>query len=642
MLRWRRSWRLAAGLATSLVLLLSACGPGAPPTAAPTSAPAPPQATSAPTTGAKPAAAAPTAAKPAAGGSTSIDAPLEPMEKPSGPVKDTIVISMGQMPDTLHPSIGSMQARSEVLQAVFTEPVRNDDRGQWVAIGLEQVPTIDNGGARFVGDGDDKHLEVTYKIRQGVKWQDGTPTTARDIVYTWKLGMDPNFPATDRARVSKVYSVEALDDRTAVAKYMSPKQAREAAVNGFMGIEAKQWADYKDQQEPLTDPLYFYIPSGDANGLWLPEHILSQIPPDQQKAADWSNKPVGNGAYRVVDVVPQQTIRLEAVDDYFLGKPPTKTIVFRIIPDTNAQLAAAQAGELDVIGAIQGPDIDNSPELDALPGYKAYYVPGSPWEHIDLNLTNPVLADHNVRQALFQSINRQQIVDRILYGKTRVASSWIQPGVPPWAYDESCPTQYPYDPPGAGRLLEQSGYAKGGDGIYAKGGQPLRLRLQTTDSSLRKNVAQVIQANLKQAGVDLELEFMPATPFFAREGPLIQGTFELGMYTWLAAPDPDSKTLYRSSSAPSQDNNFVGQNYPRIKNPRLDQLLTQGANELSADKRKPMYCEAVKTWSQDIPVIPLFQRPNVSATRANMVNYRPTPTSTPETWNAWAWFIPSQ
>jgi peptide/nickel transport system substrate-binding protein len=339
-------------------------------------------------------------------------------------------------------------------------------------------------------------------------------------------------------------------------------------------------------------------------------------------------------------VVPQQTIRLEAVEDYFLGKPPTKTIVFRIIPDTNAQLAAAQAGELDVIGAIQGPDIDNSPELDALPGYKAYYVPGSPWEHIDLNLTNPVLADHNVRQALFQSINRQQIVDRILYGKTRVASSWIQPGVPPWAYDESCPTQYPYDPAAAGRLLEQSGYAKGGDGIYAKGGQPLRLRLQTTDSSLRKNVAQVIQANLKQAGIDLELEFMPATPFFAREGPLIQGTFELGMYTWLAAPDPDAKTLYRGTSAPGQDNNFVGQNYPRIKNPRLDQLLSQGANELSADKRKPIYCEAVKTWSEDIPVIPLFQRPNVSATRANMVNYRPTPTSTPETWNAWAWFIP--
>jgi ABC-type transport system substrate-binding protein len=225
MLPWRCSWRVAAGFATSLVLLLSACGgPGAP-SAAPTS---PPQATSA----AKPAAAPPTAAaRPTAGGSTSIDAPLEPMDKPSGPVKDTIVISMGQMPDTLHPAIGSMQARSEGLMAVFTQPVRNDDRGEWVAIGLEQVPTIDNGGAKFVGDADDKHLEVTYKIRQGLKWQDGTPTTAKDIVYTWKLGMDPNFPATDRSRVAKVYSVEALDDRTAVAKYMSAKQARDAAVN---------------------------------------------------------------------------------------------------------------------------------------------------------------------------------------------------------------------------------------------------------------------------------------------------------------------------------------------------------------------------------------------------------------------------
>jgi peptide/nickel transport system substrate-binding protein len=548
---------------------------------------------------------------------------------------------MGQMPDTLHPGIGSMQARSEVLQAVFTQPVRNDNRGQWVAIGLEQVPTVDNGGAKFVGDGDDKHLEVTYKIRQGVKWQDGTPTTAKDIVYTWKLGLDTNFPATDRSRAVKVYSVEAVDDRTAVAKFMSAKQAREAAANGFMGLDAKQWADYKDQKDPLTDPLYFYIPSSDTQGIWLPEHILSKIPPDQQKSADWSNKPIGNGAYRVVDVVPQQSIRLEAVDDYFLGKPPTKNVVFRIIPDTNAQLAAAQAGELDVVGAVQGPDIDNSPELDALAGYKAYYVPGSPWEHIDLNMNNPVLQDRNVRLALWQSINRQQIVDRLLFGKTRVASSWIQPGVPPWAYDEKCPNQYPYDPAAAGKLLEQSGYAKGGDGMYAKDGRPLRLKLQTTDSSLRKNTSQVIQANLKQAGIDLELEFLPATAFFAREGPLVQGTFELGMYTWLAVPDPSAETLYRGASAPSSDNGFVGQNYPRVRDPKLDQLLTQGANELATDKRKPIYCEAVKQWTEVIPVIPLFQRPNVSAVRANFGNYRPTPTSTPETWNIWAWFVPA-
>src|SRR5262249_47861119 len=183
-------------------LFAAACGPGvqapssqptsppaagAPTTAAakPTTAPA---ATSAPAATAAPAAKPTTgaAAQPAAGAAT-IGKPLEEMTKPSGNVKDTIVVAMGQNPDTLHPGIGSMMARTEVLAGLFTHMTRNDNRGEWVAIGIERVPTIDNGGAKFVGDGDDKHLEVTFQIKQGVKWADGTPTTSKDIAYAWNL-----------------------------------------------------------------------------------------------------------------------------------------------------------------------------------------------------------------------------------------------------------------------------------------------------------------------------------------------------------------------------------------------------------------------------------------------------------------------
>lgn len=560
------------------------------------------------------------------------------MDAPSGPVKDTIIVSMGQFPDTLHPAIGSMMARTEVLGGVFTAPIRNDNRGEWVPIGVEQVPTVDNGGAKFVGDGEDKHLEVTFKIVNGLKWQDGTPTTSKDIQYAWQLSVDPKFPATGRSTPAKIAGIDTPDDKTAVVRYMTAKQARDAAQNGAYGLDASNWADYKDQKDPVVDAFYFLLPS--TGNIWLPEHILSKIPPDQQQAADWSSKPIGNGPYKVVDVVPNQSITLQAVDDYFLGKPPTKTVVFRVITDTNAQLAALQAGEIDVATQVQGPDVDASQTLDALQGYKPYYIPGTPWEHLDVNLTVPALQDKNVRKALIQSIDRQQIVDKILFGKTRIATSWIQPGIPAWAYDESCLTPYSYDPNAATQLFQQAGYTKGADGMLAKNGQPLSLKLSTTDAVLRKSVAQVLQAQLKQIGVNLDLEFLPATPFFAREGPLIQGTYDLGMYTWLTAPDPDT-TLYKSSAAPDSANGFVGQNYPRYKNPQFDQLMTQASNELSVEKRKPLYCQAVKMWTDDVPVIPLFQRVVVTTARANMGNYRPTPTSTPETWNIWAWFIPT-
>jgi peptide/nickel transport system substrate-binding protein len=651
-----RSFTRQIGQGMSVVaavgLLVTACGPGAQP--ASTSAPAPgptaaakatPAGAAQPTTApgaaqptTAPAAAQPTTA-PAAAGAASIGKPLEDMVRAGGSVKDTIVVAMGQNPDTLHPAIGSMMARTEVLAGLFTYTMRNDNRGEWVPIGVEQVPTIENGGAKFVGDGDDRHLEVTYKIKPGIKWLDGTPTTSKDMAYYWNLYTDPQFEATDRSDVIKVFAVDTPDDRTAVYKYMSAKQARDAAANGFKGLDKELWADYKDQRDPVINPLYF-VPAVGTLG-WLPEHILSKIAPADHKASEWARNPVGNGPYKLAEWIPEQSLRLEAVDGYFLGKPPTRNVVFRIIADTNATLASLQAGEVDVATQVQGPDVDNSPELDRLQGYKPYYIPGTPWEHIDLNLKDPVLQDKNVRKALMTGINRQEIVDKLLYGKTRVATSWIQPGVPAWAYDENCPTAYKYDVAGASKLLEQAGYAKGGDGIYAKGGQPLKLRLQTTDAPLRKNTAQVIQANLKQIGVDLELEFLPASAFFGKQGPLSQGSFQLGMYTWLSAPDPDVSSLYNSRSIPTAENSYVGQNYPRYSSSKVDELLTKGASELSTDKRKAMYCDAVKTWSDDVPVIPLFQRVVTTTARANMANYRPTPTNTPETWNMWAWFVPA-
>jgi peptide/nickel transport system substrate-binding protein len=137
------------------------------------------------------------------------------------------------------------------------------------------------------------------------------------------------------------------------------------------------------------------------------------------------------------------------------------------------------------------------------------------------------------------------------------------------------------------------------------------------------------------------LEFLPASAFFGKQGPLTQGNFQLGMYTWLASPDPDASTLYNSRSIPTAENGYTGQNYPRYSNPKVDDLLTRGSNELATDKRKGIYCDAVKTWSDDVPVIPLFQRLVTTTARANMGNYRPTPTQTPETWNMWAWFMPA-
>jgi peptide/nickel transport system substrate-binding protein len=635
---------IGTGATVGAGALLVACGAPAVPTA--TSAPKAetkpaetkpaeaPKPTTAPAAATKPA----EATKPAAE-ATKPAAATKPAEtKPAaaaGPTSGRVIITMGQQPDTLMPRIGSMMARTEVLGALHVDLVTSNEKGDWVAQAAEQVPSFQNGLAKWVGDGDDKHLEVTFKLKKGFKWHDGDAVTAKDIKFWWELIMNPKFKVDDRSTEMKVNEVKVVDDATATVVYHSAKQAREAAAKGFKGLPAEDFADWKEQKEPVAEPLYMINA-----GMW-PEHILGKIPAEQIESHEFTRKPILAGPYKLKEWVPDQTITLEAVPDYPLGAPKIQTVVFRIIKDTNAQLAALKAGEVDVVTQVQGPDLDKAPELDTLSsaGYQTFYIPGTPWEHFDFNLDNQHLKQKQVRQAIAYGIDREQIVQRILHGKSKVAHSWVQPGLPPWAWNESVLPKYNYDPNKAKALLSEAGYTAGPDGIMAKGGQKLSLKLSTTDAALRKNVGQVVQAMLKLVGIDIQLEFLPGRGLFENNGPLRMRTFEIGLYTWLSQMNPDRMDYMHSRSIPSEKNNRTGNNYPGYSNPKADELSAKGASIIDEKDRAPIYHELQKIVMDDLPFLPLFQRVVVTVGRTKLQNYKPTPTSTPETWNIHEWVM---
>jgi peptide/nickel transport system substrate-binding protein len=640
----------AFGVASAAVL--AACAAPATPTntpapAKPAAEPTKPAAAPAPTTApAAPAAAAPTKpaepTKPAAPAATTAPAaaaatkPAEaakPAGAAAGPAAGRVIIAMGQQPDTLMPRIGSMMARTEVLGAIHVEPVRSDEKGDWVAMAAETVPSFQNGGAKWVGDGDDKHLEVTFKLKKGFKWHDGTPVTSKDMKFSWDLIMNPKFKVDDRSTESKVNDVKIVDEQSATFVFHSAKQARDAATSGFKGLPAADFASWKDAKEPIAEPLYMQIA-----GI-LPEHILAKIDAAAIETHEFTRKPVLAGPYKFKEWVPDQTITLEAVPDYPLGAPKIGTVVFRIIKDTNAQLAALKAGEVDVVTQVQGPDLDKAPELDALAsaGYKTHYIAGTPWEHIDLNLDNVHLKEKNVRHALAYGIDRQQIVDRILNGKSKVAHSWVQPGLPPWAWKEDVLPKYAFDPNKAKALLSEAGYTAGPDGILTKGGNKLSLKLSTTDAALRKSVGQVIQAQLKTVGIDIQLDFLPGRGLFENNGPLRTRKFDLGLYTWLSQMNPDREDYLHSRNIPSEKNNMAGNNYMGYSNPKADELISKGASILDEKDRAPIYHDLQKLVMDDLPFLPLFQRVVVAVGRTRLQNFKPTPTSTPETWNIHEW-----
>ncbi len=570
---------------------------------------------------------------------------------------DSVVIALMQEPDTLHLMVGSMLAKTIVLNTVYVGCMSQNEKTEWVPLGCEQVPTLDNGGAKIVGDGDAQHLEVTYKIRKGWRWTDGTPVTTKDILAWWKLAMDPKFEFEGRPAPEKIYDIQAVDDATAVVKYLSKKQIADAVAGTLTGnVDFKSFqADYestfgKDWPYYATDPVFW------ANINWMPAHIISSIPGDKQAESDFAKKPVGDGAYVVQDWKPSQEIVLTASDKPFpLGDPKIKTITFRLFGDGAAVKAALQNGEVDLaMGNVAGLTEADGQDLDAIEkggAYKVEWVPGYAFEHIDLNTTKFPLDDLKVRQALYMGIDRQKIVDTLYNGKKAVTDLPLPKGMS-WAYPpDSALTIYKYDPAAAAKLLADAGWdckalpctKKDAKGNTVK----LEITLMTTDRADRQKLAQAIQAMWKKLNVGVNLQFLYGRGLFATcdtGGPLNCRTFDAAIYTWATDDSASFYTMYGCSAINTKENNWSGQNYPgwctKTSSDALNQSENNPANAGSHTNRLPLLKTFFAEMTANAPVIYLFGSAEPFPHVVNWKNFKAgnTQYSYP-TWNAWEWEV---
>ncbi len=552
---------------------------------------------------------------------------------------------MSQEPPTLGYGLGSAYVNSVVKFALGSEPTltRRNDVNEWVPYVAGVTPSFENGYASFVGDAADRFLQVVFDLRNDVVWSDGTAVTAQDFVFAWQLLLNPDYPVTGRTFEAKLSSMRADGDYRVVVRFMSQNEAREAArsgrnVNGQ--LPPGFFSAFATQDGPVVDPSYYKgYPA-------FPRHVLepliAQVGVAQLAQQPIMRAPLGVGPFKVSEWVPGQSIGCDSVRSYFLGAPRSEFLLIKIVSDANAVFAELAAGEADVVtedalNEFYAPDLDRL-EREGL--IRASFTAGATLEHIDLNLDNPHLQDLRVRQAIIHALDRQRIVDTLLNGKASVIHSWA----PIWRWDYSPDvTRYSHDPAKARALLRDAGYTPGSDGIMQKSGQKLSLKYQTTaDNQARVLSTQIEQQALKEVGIDIRLEYLPSEEFFVagdNPGPLAARTFELGRYAWIAADDPaGTKSLYHSDFIPSKANKYVGQNYPGIRNPRLDELLHAGETSLDQAQRMILYAEAQKIWTDLVPVVPLFTRAKVTAISPVLQDFRPTPTATPPTWNAHDWW----
>jgi len=577
---------------------------------------------------------------------------------PVAKAADTVVLALQQEPDTLHPGIGSMMARTIALAPIFVGCMSQNEKAEWVPLGCESVPTIDNGGAVWVGTGDDKHLEVTFKIRADWRWTDGTPVTTKDVLAWWKLSMNPEFEIASRVGIEKVYDFTVIDDKTVVAVFMSHNQALAAEAGTLTGnVPFELLVDdyignaYASTGQPVVDPIYWTFIG------WWPDHIVSQTPAKDQGASEFAKSPTGDGAYVVKSWTAGQELSLTLSDQPFpLGDPKVKNIIFRFFADTKSVIAALQNGEIDATTSVAGLTPSDSPDLDKIAAagtYNVWFYNEYSWEHVDLNVQKFPLDDVKVRKALYMAVDKQALIDTLYYGK--YAKAELPGAILPtnsWAWTEDF-TRYPFDPEAAKALLAEAGWDcsklpctkvvkdEAGNDVTKK----LEITLMTTDRADRQKLAQVVQAMWKKINVGVNLQFLYGRGLFApcsSGGPLYCRTYDAAIYTWVGGDDPGFWGLYNCAGIGTADNSWSGQNNPGWCNAEADKALNEAENNadvvVSHAARQVAYAPFFKAWTDEVPVIPFFVNAVPIAARPGFKNYLCGPTSAaPCGWNSWTW-----
>ncbi len=513
--------------------------------------------------------------------------------------KDDLVIGVAQFPSSLHPSIDAEVIKSYVLDFGIRPVTAFNADWKNSCILCAELPTIANGLAKFEDRSDGRGMAVTIKLKPGMKWGDGVPVTTKDLEFTWKVGRDPASGWSNNDPWDRAASLDIIDANTAVMHLRS------------VTVSYNQW------------------------NILLPAHIEAPVLEKAANAADYIKQTtfnrapttpgLWNGPYRMTQYQSGNQVVFEPNPQWTGTKPGFKHIVLRLIDKTPALLANLESGDIDMVnGEGVGLTIDQAIALQKKSPDKFTYIfkPALTYEHIDLQINNPILADLRTRRALLYGIDRKTLVNKLFEGKQPVADTWVNPLNPMYSADVA---KYPYDPARAKALLAEAGWKPGSDGICRNAkGERLSLELSTTaGNQLRELVEQVLQNQWKASCVEITIKNEPPRTLF---GETIKKRAFTGliMYGWSSAvTEGPRRTLY-SGQTPTAENNWAGANYIAFNNKRMDTLIDQAETELDAAKAKVMWAEMQKIYADQLPVLPLFFRAEPHIVPKWLAGYTPT------------------
>ncbi|MGO4676678.1 peptide ABC transporter substrate-binding protein [Bosea sp. 2YAB26] len=530
-----------------------------------------------------------------------------------GPLK----ILLWQAPTLLNPHFAS-GTKDQIASRVFFEPLAGWDKdGNLVPQLAAEIPTKANGGVSADGK------EVIWKLKQGVKWHDGKPFTADDVVFTWEYAADPATAAYTTGAYKDI-KVEKIDSHTVKIIFKDPTPFW---ADAFVGVA----------------------------GMIIPKHHFGEYKGAKSREAPANLKPVGTGPYKFVEFKPGDLLTGERNPDYHVkNKPHFDTLEVKGGGDAvSAARAVLQTGEYDYAWNMQVEDeilkrmeTGGRGRVVVVPGGDVEFIilnPTDPWTEVDgerssVKTKHPTLSDPAVRQAINLLIDRDSI-QKFIYGRggTATASFVNEP-----KQFKSPKLKYEFSVDKANKILDDAGWKKGADGIREKDGKKLKYVFQTSINAPRQKTQAIIKQACQRAGIDLELKSVTASVFFSSDvsnpDTYTKLYCDMEMYT-TTQPQPDPERFlnqFVSWEIANKENKWLGRNVSRYGSKEADEAYKAAQKEFDPVKRAALLIKVNEIFCEANIILPLLSRTIVGASANNLVpdisGWEVT------TWNLASWY----
>jgi peptide/nickel transport system substrate-binding protein len=530
-----------------------------------------------------------------------------------GPLK----MLLWQAPTLLNPHFAS-GTKDQIASRVFYEPLAGwDKEGNLIPQLAAEVPSKANGGLSEDG------TTVTWKLKKDVKWHDGKPFTADDVVFTWEYAADPATAAYTTGAYKDI-KVEKVDDFTVKVIFAKPTPF---------------WAD----------------PFVGVAGMIIPKHHFGDYKGAKSREAPANLKPVGTGPYKFADFKPGDILQGTRNESYHVAnRPHFDTFEIKGGGDAvSAARAVLQTGEYDYAWdtlvedeVLKRMETGGRGKISAAPAGDIEFITlntTDPWTEVDGERSNaktkhPTLSDPAVRQAINLLIDRDSI-QKFIYGRAGAATASF---VNEPKQFKSEKLKYEFSIEKANKILDDAGWKKGSDGIREKDGKKLKYVFQTSINAPRQKVQAIIKQACQRAGIDIELKSVTASVFFssdvANPDTYTKLYTDIEMYT-TTQPQPDPERFlnqFTSWEVASKENKWLGRNVSRYTDPAADEAYKAAQKELDPAKRAALLIKVNEIFCEANVILPILSRKKVVAV-ANSISHDHSGWDV-DTWNLAAWY----